>query len=282
MGNNSSSVSKGKYVVVSQQIQVFEEGFEQRLKKLKETEEEIDRKIKLLEDKLKHKDSLKDKLEVHKSEFIDKIKKYGTLFPDCLKWTLDVTMFLEIDDKNWKYIGIYQYGNYRTIFTIPLIITKVNGIDMYKLDNYMSLSVYKREIKDAVYKVHFPFSILHERADLIDICLYYDENLYKDIVFAHKDLIIDGINLNFSRFVTVVEKWIKWAVQYQEQISMIDTANITEIHVDNQTKNPKDEMSLDDLITMSSNSNSKDVNLQEQQFKNNSSMTPLFDFFKRS
>jgi len=269
MGNNQNKSNKSnvKYVTIDNQFQLYEDNFEEKLKELKWFEEEIDKRIKRIEDKLEKNKSLKINLNINEQNFIEKIKKNGIIFPDCFHWTLDFTVFLE-QTENIKYVGIYQYRNYRIQINIVLKERKINYVKVYEITPNMNVLVFKRDCKDTVYDVDFPFTILYDRSEIIDIFLHYDTILYKDIVFAYKYEIIENMTLNFDRFVNVVEKWIKWAIEYQEPIK-----NTLELKEDiiKYTKNTFN----DKTITINSQKQSKKQSKIQPTVVN-----PLSDLFK--
>lgn len=239
MGNRTSNHLNNQYAAMSQQNQQFEE-LKIRSQRLKGCEEEIDKRIKELEYKLKRDQSLQVEFSQNQKEFIEKIIKSGFVFPDCFHWTLDITFFIEPNEnRKYTYCGIFQYGNYRVNMRIPLKKIKINEIELYKIKEKMSASFYKRDCKDEIYHVFFPFTILCDHAELLDLGLYYDPVSHKDIVyFYNTDNIVQDITPNFSKYVNLIEKYIKWAVEYKDEI-----INITSPRTEDLNKNTtKDEI----------------------------------------
>lgn len=194
-------------------------------------------------------EELDNKIEKYMSlqnqNIVEKIIKYGFVFPDCFHWMLDITFFIGINN---KYCGLYQYGNYRIcmeVSLIPVYINNINNIDHHKC-NALVLRIFKKNKNKELYNIQFPFTIMHGRRDLSDLYIYHDPLTHKDIGYFYTDTVSEIIP-NFSKFVNIIEKYIKWAVDYKDIIINMpyksDDVNISKSNTNNDQPNRKNSIS---------------------------------------
>lgn len=235
MGNKTSN-QYNKYSIMDLQIQQIEHELKILSQKLKKFEEEIDIKNEELHEKIAENKSLQIKITQNQKELIEKIKKYGFTFPDCFHWTLDIIFYIDNDISKHSYNGIFQYGNYQIIMEVPSNKIQINEIEHAQIDGII-LKFFKRNCHDEIYRFNFPFTMLYDRAEILNLGLYNDPILRKDIIFFYNtDGIIQEISPNFSKFVNIIEKYIKWAVEYQEpNINNIMTNRFEDV-IKNNTK----------------------------------------------
>jgi hypothetical protein len=153
--------------------------------------------------------------QVQKSKLLDGINQFSFVFPDCLQWNLDIDIFIDHNGKKFLYSGLFRYRDYMVILSIPMKkMRRKNDIRLYEIDN-LHIRIYRSGTEDPIHKIKFPFTILHRYPDLLEIFIHYDKTKeYKDRAFFYDGQVLD-IKPDCSRFVNIVERWIKWAIKYE-------------------------------------------------------------------
>lgn len=171
------------------------------------------------------------------NRFKDKVIEKGFDFPACLKWSLPITMFLDQKGDEYMYTGLFQYGNCQVVMSIPVDYDAElpdlgeGRYRMYPLKSHLNVDVFVDLESDPSVTARFPLSMCHETIDLgmlvlNDRVLNTHHGVFIDLGRSDPGPELDGLMMpkdpDFPRFVTAVETWIKWAVNYDNMNDGVD------------------------------------------------------------
>ena len=216
MGNG-----KTKYNQIHKNKELIDDKELIKNKELMDQKELIKNKELMDQKELENKKKLENELKLKREEFIKTIKKNGLKFLESFPWTFDIDMIFSNGKNGYYYQSFFQYGDYHILMLIYLYDHILDDVKIYYLEN-IKITVYKRGQKESTYTFYFSFNMLHTYIKNCHICLYYDKEIDKHLIFLYlpEEKTIGTTKLDFDKYVNVVEKWIKWSIKYKEPNSV--------------------------------------------------------------
>ena len=167
--------------------------------------------------------------QLEMKKFIGDIMQIGIPFAQCFKWNIIMSLFFTYDQKLNFYASFYYVKDYNVQIKISLNKSSINDVKLFKIDQALHITVKNRK-DDIIDGCMFPFNLLHDKAEILDMYLYKDANTSKHLLFTVDNNIVNSCaEFKFDTFVLMVENWIYWATKQNDKIIQLKQQKCIEL-----------------------------------------------------